>query len=74
VAVAPYPQLEQFYFSPLKIYEYMAAGLPVIASDIGQISELIEDKVNGLLVPPDDLNALTGCLEELWRSPHYVKN
>src|SRR5262249_36909852 len=35
VAVAPYPPLENFYFSPLKVYEYMAAGLPVVASRIG---------------------------------------
>ncbi len=35
VAVAPYPNLPQFYFSPLKVYEYMAGGLPVVASRIG---------------------------------------
>ena len=29
VAVAPYPRLSGFYFSPLKIFEYMAAGVPV---------------------------------------------
>jgi len=39
VAVAPYPPLEDFYYSPLKIFEYMAAGLPIVASAIGQISE-----------------------------------
>src|ERR1041385_1938466 len=33
--VAPYPPMESFYFSPLKIYEYLAAGLPVVASRIG---------------------------------------
>ena len=32
VAVAPYPDLSDFYFSPLKVYEYMAAGLPVVTS------------------------------------------
>ncbi len=69
VAVAPYPQSDDFYFSPLKVYEYMAAGLPVIASEIGQIPEVIEDGVNGLLVTPGDGAALANALEFLWRSP-----
>ena len=39
----------RFYFSPLKLFDYMASGLPVIASDLGQISEVITHKENGLL-------------------------
>ncbi|RME48196.1 MAG: glycosyltransferase family 1 protein [Chloroflexi bacterium] len=62
VAVAPYPDLEDFYFSPLKMYEYMAAGVPVVASRVGQIAELIEDGVNGVLVPPGDAGALVNAL------------
>lgn len=69
VAVAPYPPSQDFYFSPLKVYEYMAAGLPVVASNIGQISEIIDDGVNGLLTPPGDATALADALEQLWRSP-----
>jgi glycosyltransferase involved in cell wall biosynthesis len=71
VAVAPYPASKDFYFSPLKVYEYMAARLPVVASNIGQISEVIEDGVNGLLVTPGDGAALTEGLEQLWRSPVF---
>lgn len=51
VAVAPYPQLERFIFSPLKVFEYMGAGLPVVASDIGQLRSLVE-LGSGLLVTP----------------------
>ena len=69
VAVAPYPQSEDFYFSPLKVYEYMAAGLPVVASNIGQIAEVIDHGVNGLLAPPGDVTALEKALDQLWRSP-----
>ncbi len=69
VAVAPYPPIDDFYFSPLKVYEYMAAGLPVIASKIGQLTEIIDDRINGILAPPGDATALATALEQLWRSP-----
>jgi glycosyltransferase involved in cell wall biosynthesis len=65
VAVAPYPRLESFYFSPLKVYEYMAAGIPVVASRCGQLEQLIESGVNGLLTPPEDAGALAASLELL---------
>jgi glycosyltransferase involved in cell wall biosynthesis len=68
-AVAPYPKLGQFYFSPLKVYEYMAAGTPVVASRVGQLAELIEHGVNGLLCPPGDAGALAAALEELKEDP-----
>ena len=69
VAVAPYPELPNFYFSPLKVYEYMAAGLPIVASRVGQIAELIEHEVNGLLCPPGDASALAGAIDRLQREP-----
>ncbi len=46
----------------LVVAEGLAAGKPVIASDIGAIPELIQDGVNGILVPPDDADALAGAL------------
>jgi glycosyltransferase involved in cell wall biosynthesis len=70
-AVAPYPAASSFYFSPLKVYEYMAASLPVVASRIGQLDGLLVDGVNGLLCPPGDGGALTGALARLSRDPDY---
>src|SRR5436309_4107411 len=70
-AVAPYPKLSQFYFSPLKVYEYMAAGLPVVASRLGQLTELIEDGVNGILCSPGDAMALTAALYQLYCKPEW---
>jgi glycosyltransferase involved in cell wall biosynthesis len=68
-AVAPYAQHPQFYFSPLKIYEYMAAGLPVVASRVGQVAEAIRDGETGLLCPPGDAGAIAGALTRLAGDP-----
>lgn len=65
IALAPYPQLETFYFSPLKVLEYMARGKAIIASDIGQISSLIDHGENGWKVPPGDVDSLVGAIKML---------
>lgn len=65
VAVAPYPALRNFYFSPLKVYEYMAAARAVVASRTGQLEKMIKPGVNGLLVPPGDPAALAAALDQL---------
>jgi glycosyltransferase involved in cell wall biosynthesis len=69
VAVAPYLACPDFYFSPLKVYEYMAAGLPTVASDIGQIAEVIDHEVDGLLCRPGDPAALSEALARLHADP-----
>jgi len=65
VLVAPYPQMDGFYFSPLKIFEYMAAGKPIVASRIGQVAEILEDGKTALLVPPEKPEALASALMRL---------
>jgi glycosyltransferase involved in cell wall biosynthesis len=69
VAVAPYPAMESFYFSPLKLYEYMAVGVPVIASGMGQIARIIRHEETGLLVEPGDPGALADQIERLRTDP-----
>jgi len=69
VAVAPYAAQADFYFSPLKVLEYMAAGLPVVASRIGQLTELIAHDRTGLLCTPDDPEALAAQLRRLREAP-----
>ncbi len=69
VAVAPYPNLSNFYFSPLKVYEYMAAGLSVVASRIGQITNLIEHGKTGLLCSPGCPDNLSTALDRLRLEP-----
>jgi glycosyltransferase involved in cell wall biosynthesis len=59
VAVAPYPELRsELWFSPLKLFEYMAASRAIVASNVGQIAEVIEDGYSGLLVKPGQVHAL----------------
>lgn len=68
-AVAPYAAGTPFYFSPLKLYEYMAAGLPVIASATGDLAEVVAQDRTGLLVPPGDADALATALAGLAADP-----
>lgn len=59
VALAPYePSEHLFYFSPLKLFEYMACGVPVVAAALGQIKEVVRHETNGLLYAPGDLDGL----------------
>lgn len=69
IAVAPYEATDHFYFSPLKVLEYMAAGVPTVASDIGQIGELVRDGETGLLIPPGDVDALVHAITQLAAAP-----
>ena len=50
---------------PLSIMEAMAAGLPVLATEVGSLTELIESEVSGLLTPPDDPEKLAVALRRL---------
>jgi glycosyltransferase involved in cell wall biosynthesis len=50
---------------PLSVIEAMAAGLPVVASDVGGLRELVRDAETGVLVPPSDATALASALRPL---------
>lgn len=62
IGVAPYPETvsAHHYFSPLQVYEYLAAGLPIVASNIGQIPHAVGDA--GVLVPGSNASALAQAL------------
>lgn len=55
--------------APLKVYEYMAVGKPVITTDVKPISDPVEDGVTGYLVPPGDSDALGSTLERIMDNP-----
>lgn len=50
VLVAPYNFPDEFYFSPLKVFEYMAAGKGIVATRCGQISELLVNGEDAFLI------------------------
>src|SRR5262249_44777283 len=71
IGVAPFdparhaPLQLGFYWSPLKVFEYMASGLPVVAPRLPRLSGLIAQDVEGLLYDPDEARALEGALVQL---------
>lgn len=67
IAVAPYLANDNFYFSPLKVLEYLAANRPILYAAQGDLPELIGSA--GVGYPPGDLYALTDLLGELLASP-----
>jgi glycosyltransferase involved in cell wall biosynthesis len=54
---------------PLVVLEAMEAGVPVVASRVSGIPEVVEDGVTGWLVPPEDPRALAGALTEVLADP-----
>jgi glycosyltransferase involved in cell wall biosynthesis len=70
IAVAPYVDLPMgFYGSSMKVFEYMAAGKAIIASRVGQIQEVLNHEVEGLLVPPGVPAAIARAIYRLAINP-----
>jgi glycosyltransferase involved in cell wall biosynthesis len=55
---------------PNTVIESLVLGTPVIGTKGASIDELIEDRVNGLLVPLNDEHALAGAILDLWQKKH----
>ncbi len=67
VCAAPFPWTDHFAYaaSPMKLFEYMASGTPIVASDLPSIAEVLRDEHSALLVPAGDAAALAGALRRL---------
>lgn len=60
------------FFSPLKLFEYMAHGKPIIASDLPVLREVIESGVNALLCNPDAPSEFVDAINALAERPEYA--
>ena len=71
IGVAPFdveahgPLQLDFYWSPLKVFEYMAAGLPVIVPNIERLSKLCRDGREGFTYAASDADGLANAIERL---------
>ncbi|MGD2138186.1 MAG: glycosyltransferase, partial [Gammaproteobacteria bacterium] len=74
LVVLPYqPELIHFDgISPMKLFEAMAAGRPIIASDIAPIREILQHGRNALLVPPRDLSSWEKAVRRLVQEPNLA--
>ncbi len=71
VGVAPFntqvhpPLRVGFYWSPLKVHEYMALGLPVVTIDVNGLNNIVRDGKEGLLYPENDLEKMRAAILRL---------
>lgn len=59
------------WMSPLKVFEYMAAGRATVASDLPAIREILVDGRTALLCDPEDADEWAGALRRLERDPEF---
>jgi len=63
-----------FFGSPTKLFEYMAMGKGIVASNLGQIGEVLEHGRTAWLVPPGDVDALAAGLRKLIDGPELRRD
>jgi glycosyltransferase involved in cell wall biosynthesis len=61
------PARERTEILPLALLEAMAVGVPVVATDVGGVADVVRDGTTGLLVPPEDVGALAAALVRVLR-------
>jgi glycosyltransferase involved in cell wall biosynthesis len=67
VNTMPFPWTEHFayYASPIKLFEYMASGRAIVATDLPSTAEIVTHEETALLVPPSNVDALAAALARL---------
>ncbi|GAB2770330.1 hypothetical protein GCM10010465_15170 [Actinomadura fibrosa] len=65
LAVLPSQSKEGFHYSPLKLREFFAAGVPVIASAVGDVETVIKESNGGWLVPPGSKESIVEMIKKI---------
>jgi len=73
VVVVPYPKLNFWYPSSMKLFEYMSAGKAVVASAVEQVKDVIRDGTNGFLFQPDSHEEFVRKILALMNNPSLRK-
>jgi len=65
--------IASYFTSPLKLFEYMASGKPIVASDLPSIREILKHNVNSILVPPDNPESLASGIRFILENPLFAE-
>jgi glycosyltransferase involved in cell wall biosynthesis len=70
ILLMPFPFTEHYAYvmSPMKMFEYLASGRPIIATDLPSVRDVLNEQ-NAVLVPPGDTHALVTAIEALAKDP-----
>jgi glycosyltransferase involved in cell wall biosynthesis len=71
----PHPALRAagFFWSPLKVYEYMASGLPVVTTDLAPLNTIIRQGKEGLLFAENDQEHLARAIDQMLANPDHAR-
>jgi len=75
VALLPLPDepVARLFTSPLKLFDYMAAGVPIVASDLPALREVLQHGRNALLARPGDPDAFAAAVRLLLADPELAR-
>jgi len=62
--------ISRYYTSPLKLFEYMASGVPIVASGLPSICEVLSEK-NAILVEPDNTQSLYSGIQKVFENTEF---
>ena len=68
IGLAPYSVDAPDYFSPLKLFEYLAAGLATIVADLPAVTDIVDER-SAVVIPRGDAQALADAVSDLCASP-----